>query len=296
MTVEQAQQATKRRIGLFTLLAIALGWGTFLLIPLKGYTYGTQASVMILMAAMFVPALSSVLTRLITKEGFDRMYLRPNFRGHLKEYLLAFFGPSLLLLVSGAFYFLVFPHHLDGELVGLTALLASNAEAGISARTMLLGVVLQVVTIGPVVNLLPTLGEELGWRGYLLPKLRELYSDRQAYIVSGVIWGIWHLPAIVMGHNYGTDYPGYPVAGVLAMVVVCIILGIIEGHFTIKTGSVIPAAMIHSAVNAGAGLPIMVAKSGYNPLLGPAITGLVGGLPFIIVAAILYFKTGREEH
>jgi membrane protease YdiL (CAAX protease family) len=150
-----------------------------------------------------------------------------------------------------------------------------------------------VVTVGPVVNIIPTLGEELGWRGYLMPKLRELVSDRAALIITGIIWGFWHLPVIVMGHNYGTAYAGYPYLGILQMVVFCVSLGVIEGYASIKLNSAIPAAMIHSTVNAGAGLAVFFAKTGYNPLLGPAITGLVGGLPFTILAVVLLVRLGQ---
>ncbi|HBV86542.1 MAG TPA: hypothetical protein DEF42_07790 [Desulfosporosinus sp.] len=55
------------------------------------------------------------------------------------------------------------------------------------------------------------------------------------------------------GHNYGAEYIGYPWLGILAM--------------------------IHSTVNAGAALPIYLAGSGYNPILGPSMAGLVGGIP-----------------
>jgi len=139
------------------------------------------------------------------------------------------------------------------------------------------------------------LGEELGWRGYLLPKLRSFFSDRTALVVSGAIWGIWHLPVIVMGHNYGTGYAGYPWLGILAMVVFCIIFGTIEGYVAIKLESVIPAAMIHSVLNAGAGLPLYLVKGEYNMLLGPAVTGLIGGLPFAVLAVVLFIKAGNTK-
>ncbi|MDD4775769.1 MAG: CPBP family intramembrane metalloprotease [Syntrophomonas sp.] len=152
---------------------------------------------------------------------------------------------------------------------------------------------MQIIVIGPIINIIPTLGEELGWRAYLLPQLRLLLSDRAALVIAGVIHGLWHTPVILMGHNYGLSYSGYPWLGILAMVVFCVWLGIIEGYMTIKINSVIPAAMIHSTINAGAGLAIIMAKSGYNPLLGPSITGIVGGLPFMVWALILFMKTGR---
>jgi membrane protease YdiL (CAAX protease family) len=266
----------------------------FLLIPICGLTYGSGLSIVILAAAMFVPALCNIMTRLITKEGFKNMYLRPHFKGHIKYYLLIYFGPTALLFLSGAFYFLIFPGSFDSELTVLKNLVTSSGKSGLTTSTLLLVQVLQFVLIGPIINIIATLGEELGWRGYLLPKLRTFFSDRAALVITGAIWGIWHLPVIVMGHNYGTDYIGYPWLGILAMIVFCVVLGVIEGYMAIKLESAIPAAMIHSAVNAGAGLPLYLVKGGYNTLLGPAITGLIGGLPFTILAVILFIKAGNK--
>jgi membrane protease YdiL (CAAX protease family) len=289
--MENRKLKTKKRLILFVIFAIGLGWLTFLMIPFLGVEYGQMSSTVFLIIAMFVPTISNILTRLITKEGFQNMYLRPNFKGNIKAYLLVFFGPTILLFLSAAFYFLIFPGNFDSELTMVKAL----GIAGISPINLILIMSLQVIILGPIINIIPTLGEELGWRGYLLPKLQEFVSDRKALVITGAIWGIWHLPAIVMGHNYGTNYIGYPVLGILAMIIFCIVLGIIEGYATIKLKSAVPAAMIHSTVNAGAGFPIVLAKGGYNTLLGPAITGLIGGLPFLIVAVILFIKIGKRE-
>lgn len=292
--MEQEKRATKKRLILFVVLVMALGWTAFLLIPLLGLTYGQNLSIVILAGAMFTPTISNLLTRLITKEGFKNMYLRPHFKGHIKAYLLVFFGPTVLLFLSGAFYFLIFPGTFDPELTVLNNMLASGPRE-ISVSNLLLITVLQVILIGPVVNLIPTLGEELGWRGYLLPKLREFFSDRAALVITGVIWGIWHAPIIALGHNYGTEYIGYPWLGILTMIVFCVAMGIVEGYATIKLNSAIPAAMIHSTVNAGAALPIYLAASGYNPILGPSMAGLVGGIPLILVALVLFIKVGRQK-
>lgn len=291
--IMEGKTATKKRLIVFVSLAFAIAWIIFSLIPICGLTYGSGWSVLILAAAMFAPAISSLLTRLITKEGFGNMYLRPHFKGHMKEYLIVFFGPTALLLLSGLFYFIVFPNTFDSGLTVLKEMIATGGISGISAYGLLVISVLQVFILGPIINIIPTLGEELGWRGYLLPKLREFFPDRSALVITGMIWGVWHMPVIAMGHNYGTAYIGYPWLGIFAMIVFCVVLGIIEGYVTIKMDSVIPAAMIHSTVNAGAGLPILLSTAGYNTLLGPAITGFVGGLPFIVLAVILLIKANR---
>lgn len=289
----ETKMETKKRLTIFVALTIVIAWIIFSMIPICGLTYGTGLSTVILAAGMFVPAVSSILTRLITKEGFGKMYLRPHFKGHAKDYLLVFFGPTVLLILSGAVYFLIFPGTFDPALTTLTQLTAAGGASGISAATLLLIQFLTVLIIGPVINIIPTMGEELGWRGYLLPKLRTLISDRAALIITGVIWGIWHLPVIVMGHNYGTDYIGYPYLGIFAMILFCVVLGVIEGYISIKLESAIPAAMIHSTVNAGAALPILLIKGDYNALLGPAITGIIGCIPFAILAIVLFVKLGK---
>ncbi|MEQ8176687.1 MAG: CPBP family intramembrane glutamic endopeptidase, partial [Syntrophomonadaceae bacterium] len=222
------------------------------------------------------------------------MYLRPYFKGHMKQYLLAYFGPTALLFLSGALYFLIVPGSFDPEFTVLKGMVAASGKTGLSINNMLLIQILTIVIIGPVINIIPTLGEEIGWRAYLLPKLRMLLSDRAALVISGIIHGMWHIPVVVMGHNYGTSYTGYPWLGILTMMVFIFWLGVIEGYISIKLDSVIPAAMIHSAINAGAGLPILLAKTGYNPILGPAATGIIGGLPFIVLAVILLVKAGNK--
>ncbi len=294
--MESAKSATKKRLIIFVVLAAAISWSIFLLIPILGLKYqGSGPTVAIVMAGMFGPSAANILTRLITKEGFKNMYLRPHFKGHIKQYLLIYFAPTALIFVSAAVYFLIFPTHFDSALTMLNQSAAASGMRGLTAGNLLLITVLQIIIVGPIINIVPTMGEELGWRGYLLPKLRTLLSDRAALILTGVIWGLWHTPVIVMGHNYGTGYAGYPWLGIFMMVVFCAgVVGIIEGYATIKMNSAIPAAMIHSVINAGGGLTILLVKGAYNPLLGPAVTGLIGGLPFIIVSVILLIKIGNK--
>jgi len=292
MLVENSKSLTIKRLIIFIVSTVIIAWILFFLIPIIGVPYGQGSSVLFLMAAMFAPTIGNILTRLITKEGFKNMYLRPNFKGNLKLYLLVFFVPSFLILLSSALYFLILPDMFDRNLTTLNQMVAISGKSASSIITILL---ITVIFAGPIVNLIPTLGEELGWRGYLLPKLQVFFSDRIAVIITGIIWGLWHAPVIAMGHNYGTEYWGYPTLGILAMVIFCVVLGIIESYFSIKLKSAIPAAMIHSTLNAGAGLPIYFVKSGYNTLLGPAITGIIGGLPFIILAVILFFRLAKTK-
>jgi len=288
------RKLTIGRICAFTAFAMAFAWAVFLLIPLNGLTYGTLPTQLMVAGAMFAPTLANLLTRLLTREGFGNLYLRPRFRGNGKAYLWIYFGTTLLILVSGALYFLLVPGAFDPALTTIRQMLATSAVTLPIGWVLLLCAVV-LLLISPIVNLLPTLGEEIGWRAYLLPKLRTLTTDRKAVLITGVIWGVWHMPIIALGHNYGTAYPGYPWLGMLAMMVFCVSLGVLEGYATLRLNSVIPAAMIHSSVNAGAGLPLLLAGAGYPAILGPAITGLLGGIPMLLLAIYLLWKIGRPS-
>ena len=113
-----------------------------------------------------------------------------------------------------------------------------------------------------------------------------------------MIWGLWHAPIIVLGHNYGTGYPGWPWGGIAAMCVFCVAMGIVLTWLTEKTGSCIPAAVAHGAFNGTAAIGMLVSADGGNPFIGPAPMGIVGGAPILLAAAlamILLRRTGSKN-
>ena len=93
-------------------------------------------------------------------------------------------------------------------------------------------------------------GEEFGWRAYMMPKLKSLMGKYPALIAGGIIWGLWHAPLTCVGHNFGTEYPGFPYVGIILMCLYCVLLGGILTYVTEKTGSVWPAAFLHGVNNA----------------------------------------------
>lgn len=118
-------------------------------------------------------------------------------------------------------------------------------------------VLTQSLIAGATINAIPAFGEELGWRGFVLKEFGPLGFWKTSLVI-GTIWGLWHAPIILMGHNY----PGYPVIGVIMMVVWCILLSPMFSYVTIKSRSVIPAAIMHGTLNASYGLSIMLIEGG----------------------------------
>ena len=135
-------------------------------------------------------------------------------------------------------------------------------------------------TLAPIVNLLPAAGEELGWRGYLLARLQPL-GPRRAALVVGLIWGIWHAPVIMIGHNY----PNEPALGPLLMIVLTLAYGVILAWLRARSGSIWPAALAHGTLNAQGGAVAMFLTPA-NPLVGAPI-GLVALIPTLLLALAL---------
>jgi membrane protease YdiL (CAAX protease family) len=147
---------------------------------------------------------------------------------------------------------------------------------------------LLAVLLAPVLNAVFAFGEELGWRGYLLPRLLPL-GQWPALLVSGVIWGLWHAPVILLGYNY----PAHPVPGVLMMVGLCVILGILFGWTRLATGSIWPAVIAHGALNGSAATTLLFAKAGTSfDAIHAGITGWTGWiLPVLWI--LMLVLTGR---
>lgn len=253
-------------------------------------------------AAMFFPAIGVVLTRLITREGFRNCMIKPYpWRRSLRWFLVAWFGPSLLIIFGTVVYFLLFPSDFDPQGSAFATMLESQAaSAGVAPELPSVAVLASIqiavsVLLGPLLNIATTFGEEWGWRGYLMPKLAQHMRITPMLLVSGVVWGLWHAPITALGHNYGLSYPGFPVIGILAMCCFCIILGIFLSYVTIRTGSCLAAAFGHGAVNALSGASTIFAVARTSPFIGPSPTGIIGGCGLAIVAAIMLADLRKRE-
>ena len=81
------------------------------------------------------------------------------------------------------------------------------------------------------------------------PKLFELMPKPAAIVVGGIIWGLWHAPLTVSGHNFPTDHAGYPFVGILLMCLFCILTNAFLTFITERTKSIYPASFSHMINN-----------------------------------------------
>jgi membrane protease YdiL (CAAX protease family) len=142
-------------------------------------------------------------------------------------------------------------------------------------------VLLQALIAGVTVNAIAGFGEELGWRGFLQKELSWLGFWKSSGVI-GLVWGFWHTPIILMGHNY----PQHPAAGVFMMTVFTLLLAPILSYVRRRANSVIAAAILHGTLNATAGFSLLASRGGSDLTVG--MTGLAGLCVLAVVNLCLF--------
>jgi len=238
---------------------------------------------LVVMAVMWVPALATVLTiKFVTREGFAIV----NFRfGSWKPYLTSgLLVPICFVFIYGLTWLLGLGQP-DWELEQFLATIPSAVGADLppmpSPALVLPVLFVMTLVITPFINGLFGFGEELGWRGYLLPKLMVL-GKLKAYLLLGIVWGLWHLPLILIGFTY----PGQPILGTLAFIALTFTLGIYINELTLSHRSSILAGWVHGVFNSQ--------KLGIWALIFPNTNPLIGGFAGI-VGIIVWLSLGLWE-
>ena len=268
------------------------------------YKSNRTAGQLVIAAMMFVPTIGVLLSG----AGLKDMGWKPQVRKNIRIILAAWFAPAVLTAAGAALYFLIFPKHFDlsGEYVaavGGAQAIEQMKSQGLSYSMYVMISAVSSITYGPLINTFVALGEEIGWRGFLYPQLKAGFGQRKGWLLGGVIWGAWHWPLIwLIGYEYGAaagnpaGYAGFPVSGMLLFCVITAGLGSLHAWLYEKGGSIWVPSLLHGAFNAAAAIPLAVclANTGSLRLLGPAPVGILSGLPILIIAAVLLFRTGQH--
>ena len=266
-----------KNLKLYIAIAYGLIWAGGLAFYLTGTNVASFAGATQLWASlcMFIPLVATLICQKSSKEpllrnvGISWKVNRWWFLGWLTFPVVALLTLLFTYWISG----------LNNTDLDVTLPFGTvNGPVGMTAFVLLSGML-----AGVTINALFAFGEEVGWRGYLLKQF-EGRSFLSTAVVIGIIWGLWHAPLILMGHNY----PQHPQWGVLMMVVVCIPMSFIIQYFRVKSGSVIVAAIMHGTCNGVAGLTmIFLSLDKYNDLIDGAC-GLAGILAMLVVVVALF--------
>lgn len=144
---------------------------------------------------------------------------------------------------------------------------------------------LVVATVGIVIGFVGALGEEIGWRGYLLPKLVQA-GVRYPILVVGLIWAAWHVPFVLLTFQHQR----YATAALYALA--CVVVGVFISWLRLASGSVWVAAMAHASYNSFYQDFYDHSFVGPNKWLWAGEVGLLCSAAFGVIAAMLY-RTNR---
>ena len=196
---------------------------------------------------MWIPGLASILFRLLFREGFADVGWR---MGKVRFWAWAYIGPLSLASLSVLVALLlgrvtVTPHLSEQTMLEAVFFKLSWLMRDAQVGGLLLQRFLAVALIGIGPGFFCAFGEELGWRGYLLPRLMQA-GWPSPLLLSGVVWGIWHLPLFVL-----TGYAHGAVAlSVVMFTSLTTLFGVFIGWLRLASGSVFVAAMAHASFNA----------------------------------------------
>lgn len=284
---------SKKAILWFLLITFGLTWGVEGWMLASGVSFLGVPPILaqyMIAGLMWAPTIGALVVR--------RFVLHESWRVKDARIRVGSWRPYLLVLVTMPIGFAVV--YGTTVLLGLGTLDLSlqsflNSMAGLTpepitlpmpAPMMILLLFLLSTFVSPLINSIFAFGEEYGWRGFLLPQLLPL-GRWQTHLLSGVIWGLWHAPLILMGFNY----PGFPWWGILWMCGLTTLLGIIENEWTLHYNSTILAAFIHGAFNSQAYGIWRVIVPDAQPLLG-GMGGLVG---FVVLTLVVVWITRTSD-
>lgn len=190
---------------------------------------------------MISPALAAFITLKIKKRPISSL---PWSLKELKYLKLSYITPILYVSIAYALIWLFG----FGDLINTERITQWSNELGIAESNQTLLIIVMIfllLTVGVIKNLGSTLGEEIGWRGFLIFELRKVMSFKSLSIVSGIIWAIWHFPIINLVFGSGENL----LLHLSAFTIMIIGISVILAYYTFKSNSLWPAAIYHSIHN-----------------------------------------------
>ena len=229
------------------------------------------------MLLMWIPAVASIFANIVYFiENKERFSIKKffNYGGfklcNMRYVLMGVLLPFVYIMIPYTLYWFIYPDNFAYNGVNILLILRD---------------LLPVIVIGILINLISASGEEIGWRGCMVPMLYEKVGLKKSLIISSLFWCLWHLPLLIFG-----DYmAGTPLWYQLIAFVLCIFpVGIMCGLLCLKSGSMFPAAFVHAVHNNLDQAVFGLITRGENMMYFVSETGIFTIIAAWIVAALLY--------
>lgn len=246
------------RVGLYVLLTFAFSATFYVLIVRAGHLDGGGGFWVV--GLMWCPAAAAVAASLATGRPLRAIGWRWSWRYAALAYAIPV---AYALVAYGATWALGLGRLPDPVFAAAVYVrFRSASPAAGFARFLLLQ-----ATAGVALSCLTGLGEEIGWRGFLVPELARSASLPRVALVSGAVWAVWHWPVLLLADYNGGTRPGYSLA---CFTVLVLGISFVFAWIRLASGSVWPAAILHGSHN-------LWIQQVFDPL-----TGNTGPTPWII--------------
>ena len=269
------------------LMTIAVD-GTFHFLGVK---YEGAQAMFVGLITMAVPAVVAIIIQkaMLKERVIEPLGLLPKWS---PWYLVALLLPAavalLTLAISPLFKGVSYDFHLT-HLIEQFATSKPAASATIKKFAEfpvppVITMLLPALAAGASVNAIGTLGEEIGWRGFLFVNLGGNFWKRAA--ITGAIWGVWHTPIVLMGHNKIGSMP----VNLLATYAFCFLWAFLFNYLREASQSLLPCAVMHGTINALGNYAMQLTSGGTQ-----ATVSCLGGAGLIALAIVSALVLGLDS-
>jgi uncharacterized protein len=260
-----------RSLVVFFALAFGISWAVWVPAALASYSIvsfqidSTTSGLL----GVFGPFVATLITTRIYdgRAGFSTLFKRLlTWRVGIRWYLFVLFWPAVLSLAKTAFAVLSGSAAPDFSQPPFVRLYPLPPELLNSALFLVFLPIIfvQQTLIGS------SMGEEIGWRGYALPRLQSAQSSLRASLLLGVLWGVWHVPLwLTKGHPTQATFLGWPVLGLMATTI------LFTWVYNNTKGSLVLALLFHTSI---ASTELFLSAADAHPLLNVILTWAMAGL------------------
>lgn len=243
---------------------------------------GIDHAAFLVLGLMWCPGTAAIITRLIFQRNLRGMgWGWGKTRYQVWSYLIPLLYALVAYLIVWLGGFGRFPNMTTVQTIARQGIGPFKLVNASPAAVIALYVAMNA-TLGMVVSCVFALGEEIGWRGLLVPELAKVTSFTRTALLSGIIWSLWHYPIIFLGgYNGGTS------SWFSALCFTAMVIGIatVFAWMRLKSGSVWTGMLLHASHNS-------FIQGVFDPLtLDTAITKYIRG-EFGVVLAVIGLLTG----
>jgi membrane protease YdiL (CAAX protease family) len=236
---KESVMSPQKKISLFLFLTFVLSMFSYAPIIRAG-TLNVNGGMYVLIT-MWSPGIAAILTQLVSTRTLRGLGLHFGFTRWLA---IAYILPIAYALPVYAFTWLtglgVFPN--PGHIASLAEKYSSPNT--ITTVAIFLSISLTIDMLGPLIL---ALGEEIGWRGLLVPELAKMTSFTKTALISGIIWAFWHMPAIFLAdYNSGVTSKLY---AAIMFAIMIIATSFAYAWLRLKSASLWPAVLLHASHN-----------------------------------------------